>query len=416
MTPRKKKFIFRKKKGTALLFAIITVPLILILAVSFIGPISSSYQAATADQKRLLASAVADNLFEQALLETKDLPIGSNAEGILQPTDIGYGEASGKWWVLGQPETDTEHQIGNKYYVPSLGTGDAGGDYCSSANPVYDDETLGNALVSLTINPNTDLGGDPAEWPCNWGKIKEGESVVIPLYSIDENGDVMNPTQLGLTDFELRIRSACNPDVAPSDLNGKFEHAYDGEICNSTERYTVAGDPATGTKTVIVLWEISGEELDESGVSTGRNIVLGPLVKGLLINTNITVNNINTYTNINKNITHTTKTMVQLDTCDWETIGPNLLDSDTCPTNSKINKPVLKFMVIHSLKDTSIPTSKKIPYLEYQFRSTAISGTPPISNSSKIVKVEVMVDGGYSETIEKTIALPKPITGFVIQQ
>ena len=73
-------------------------------------------------------------------------------------------------------------------------------------------------------------------------------------------------------------------------------------------------------------------------------------------------------------------------------------------------------MLIHSLKDSSYSPAKKIPYLEYQFRSTAISDTPPISNSSKIVKVEVMVDGGYSETIEKTIALPKPITGFVIQQ
>jgi len=77
----------------------------------------------------------------------------------------------------------------------------------------------------------------------------------------------------------------------------------------------------------------------------------------------------------------------------------------------------LNLMVIHSLKDENYNPSKKVPYLEYQFRTSASgSGTPPVANSAKIVKVEVMVDGGYTETIEKTVGLPKPVTGFVIQQ
>jgi len=77
----------------------------------------------------------------------------------------------------------------------------------------------------------------------------------------------------------------------------------------------------------------------------------------------------------------------------------------------------LNLMVVHSLKVVDTDPPQKVPYLEYQFRTSASgTGTPPVSNSAKIVKVEVMVDGGYTETIEKTIGLQKPVTGFVIQQ
>jgi hypothetical protein len=77
-------------------------------------------------------------------------------------------------------------------------------------------------------------------------------------------------------------------------------------------------------------------------------------------------------------------------------------------------KPNLQLLVIHTLKDTS---DNKIPYIEYQFKAPIDLATDsPISSTSKVVKIDVMIDGGYSESFERNIALPKPVSGFVIQQ
>ncbi|MBN1494117.1 hypothetical protein JW911_00055 [Candidatus Peregrinibacteria bacterium] len=388
--------LLRTNKGTALIIAVIFIPLLLILSLAFIGPITSSYRAAAADQKRILAQAVAENLYEQAMFETKDLPIGANAQGELQPTDIGYGEAWGRWWVFGQPETDKEHLIDGKYYVPSVGTGDAGGDYCSSANPVYDSNTLKAALAGLDLATN--LLSDPADWPCNWGKLKEGQSTEIPLYSYDENGKIHNP---GNINFELRVRAACNP----SSMTDR-EDAYTGQICGKSERYVLGGEDEIPGETVIVLWEISGKEGDEDG----KDIYLSGY------NAGISNPSINSYFNVrainNYNISCSPNTLCQTSKVKDQDGNYFYSVSYYMPT---LYKPTLRLMVIHTLREEI--TGSKVPYVEYQFRTDAPpTGTPPIANSSKIVKIEVMVDGGYSQTLERTIALPKPITGFVIEQ
>jgi hypothetical protein len=45
-----------------------------------------------------------------------------------------------------------------------------------------------------------------------------------------------------------------------------------------------------------------------------------------------------------------------------------------------------------------------------------MGGESAVANTSRVVRVEVMVDGGVTEEIEKVIKLPKQGAGFVIQQ
>ena len=79
-----------------------------------------------------------------------------------------------------------------------------------------------------------------------------------------------------------------------------------------------------------------------------------------------------------------------------------------------LHKPVLRIIPVHTLKNASDET---VPYLEYQFKARINSSLDkPVSNTSKVVHVEVMIDGGYSETIEKSVDIAKSVSGFVIQQ
>ena len=60
----------------ALVMAMVLMPIILVISISFIDPIIRSYRASAVDQKTLLAKAVAENMVEEALLKSKDLGVG----------------------------------------------------------------------------------------------------------------------------------------------------------------------------------------------------------------------------------------------------------------------------------------------------------------------------------------------------
>ncbi|MCK4823368.1 hypothetical protein KA005_46880, partial [bacterium] len=103
-------------------------------------------------------------------------------------------------------------------------------------------------------------------------------------------------------------------------------------------------------------------------------------------------------------------------TCADDLIGSHLVNTDICPDTQNINRPYLNLLVVHTLREDGTP-DRTIPYLEYQFKARLDTPSEaPISSTSKVVRVDVMVNGGYSETLEKTIALPKPVSGFVISQ
>ena len=394
----------------ALVMTMILVPILLGLGASFVDPIMRSYKSAASDQKTVLAKNVAENLFELALEDTRNLGVGDDDKGKVE-INHDYGSGTGKWWVFGSPELDDEHTIeeaGVRWYtIPAAGSGNAGGDYCSTSDPAVTDGEVDLKLTELGVNadpgnPVVTLGDDPFEWPCHWNKLYEGQTVSIPLY-VDELGEIWNPEKLGLNEFELRIRAACDPDVTSGD-----NEIYKNEICNTegAERYELEGPPLT----IMVLWEIVAEEIDSSNNPTSRSIVLSPHVDVIpIFDSNIKIMNINNYQTFS--LSGTSKT-TDNDGCRLKIISDHLNENYIPCSHLDINKPVLNFTLIHTLVDID----GEIPYLEYQFRTPVIEPNPSIASNEKLIRTEVMLDGGYSETIEKSIDLTKPVTGFVIQQ
>ena len=407
----KNSLLLRKRRGVTMVMMLILVPIIMLIAVSYIEPIIRSYRAGVNDQKTLLAKSVANSMFEVALWESRGGGTGDVTHNAEWPApavhEFDFGDAEVTWSVFGTPEVDNEHLIdidddgtGDWYTIPSPGSGDAGGTYCSTNEPVVNVTMLENVLDVLGFTG--DPIADPFNWPCHWNKIREGENVSIPLYT-DDGTTVLNPVDLGLTEFDLRIRAACDPEALADDPE-EFDH----EICGDGERYYVKGDSnqffTDLQDTVIVLWEIVGKDGDE----TGDQVILSGFDQG-----NFTFNSFFRAAVINDPVNPTNQVnhpLMQGSKAQDNNGGDNTINFYL----NTLYKPTLNLQVIHTLKDDSDNT---IPYLEYQFKAPInLSSDLPVSNTSKVVRVDVMVDGGYSETLEKTIALPKPISGFVISQ
>lgn len=413
-----------------MIIMLILVPILLAIGVSYVDPIVRSFRAVVNDQKTLLAKSVADSMFEIALWESRGSGTGGVSEGCLcssgscdpviqaddcaEGVDFGFGTAIGTWRVIGSPELDETHLIDGEYTVPAPGSGDAGGDYCSTADPVVSVEMLGAALTDLGISDT--VMDDVLDWPCHWNKIKEGQAVAIPLYT-EENGVVHNPgfsvdestgavgqDGLGLTDFQLRYRNPCNP--------ASSEKGY--EICENNARYQLRWFEPDFQATVILLWNITGEGINQSGSLNVKNVLFEPTnfsIGFITVNENISVEKINYFYSKNPQYWITPATKVNFED------AKDLASQDLANYLSIIHKPTLNLLAIHTLEHGEPPLNVKIPYLEYQFKAPIDLATQsPISSTSKVVRVEVMVDGGYSETLERTIALPKPVSGFVIQQ
>ncbi|MBA4336424.1 hypothetical protein C0416_01445 [bacterium] len=386
-------------KGMAMVMMLILVPILMFLAMSFVDPIVRSFRSAVNDQKTLLAKNVADSMFEVALWDSRGAGVGENKknEGYPDPIikEYDFGTATVRWSVMATPDTSPEKLIDDQYTIPSPGSGTAGDDYCSTSEPVVDDEpggSLEEALAELEI-ARSNLGGDfytAFDWPCNWNKLREGESIVIPLYTEDENG-VYHPFENpGVNDFTLTVRPACDPSKATS-----RDNEYENQICKDNERYDLVGDQETGNLTVIVLWEITGK-LDENG----ETVYLTHKDDGTLFDpkTTLDVEAIN----FQNPLTQNSKAKKPIDN-DEKSIE-NFL--------STLYKPELKLLVVHTLRDNY----GVVPYLEYQFSSTYNTASTPISSTSKVVHVEVMIDGGYSTSIDKIVGIAKSVSGFVIQQ
>lgn len=365
---------------------------------SFVDPIVRSFRSAVNDQKTLLAKNVADSMFEFALWESRESGVGENVKNKNWPKpitrDYDFGTATIRWSVMGTPEVDENSLIDGKYTIPSPGSGTAGDDYCSTNEPVVSTETLKIALLDLEIDGD-DLGGfyDAFSWPCNWNKLREGESLVIPLYTENADGSVNNPVDLGLDDFELRIRPACDPEKVGRD------DGYENEICSDGERYVLKGDLGDD-QTVIILWEITAKQGDKNG----ENVVITHHYQGDWFNDSaFTVQVLNGSQPFFESLKQSSKG-VKNDGNEPQ-IGSDL---------QTLYKPTLRIITVHTLRDTA---DRIVPYLEYQFKAPInLSTDAPVSNTSKVVHVEVMIDGGYSETIEKTVGIAKSVSGFVIQQ
>lgn len=304
---------------------------------------------------------------------------------------------------MGSPEITEENAEsrlihGSDYTIPAPGSGTAGGDYCSTLEPIVTEAMLTNFLSDTLDFSQTDIDNLGAfynafSWPCHWNKLHEGESITIPLYTENADGSVNHPFEIaGVNNFTLKIRAACDPE---QEVDREDEHT--NEICNDNKRYDLVGDnPGEGVDTVIVLWEITGKQGDENG----ETVYLTHYKSSDIFtpSTTLDVETINLQTPLTED-----STAVKPTDDDRGSIESFL---------STLYKPELKLLVVHTLNDTT----GVVPYLEYQFSSTYNPSSTPVSNTSKVVHVEVMVDGGYSTVIDKVVDIAKSVSGFVIQQ
>ncbi|MBU1992163.1 pilus assembly PilX N-terminal domain-containing protein, partial [Patescibacteria group bacterium] len=133
-------------------------------------------------------------------------------------------------------------------------------DVVSSKDTENTDKNSGlDDYLPAIMGPNGEYS-NAADLPCNWNKIKFGDTVNIPLYGLSESGE---PVPLKLDNFILRVRTPC---VAECDGSCKKPP----EFCE--ERYKLGSvfDSGQGTfpenilKDVVITWAI--ENGDCSGV------------------------------------------------------------------------------------------------------------------------------------------------------
>jgi len=244
--------------------------------------------------------------------------------------------------------------------------------------PFYSDITSGFDDVILS-------------WPCHWNKLHEGEVVEIPLYVESDDGDtngdgILDPDELGLDEFYVRIRPACNPLTA----------LRNPEICDDVDRYLLFSDPYDANsyqsmekEDTIVSWNITGTD-----INNGDNILIeSASIESVPIEdershiaprriNNLSSNPYSDYIVLHQN----SKTKGKIG--DTVYSNPPFNISLYLPN---LHKSVLSLSGIYLLKNGQ---DQNIPYLEYQVLIPCDGGTcvSAVGDVGKIIKVEAEID------------------------
>lgn len=266
---------------------------------------------------------------------------------------------------------------GTYFYTPIFGTGTAGNsEECSILD--YIDPSDGSLL--------TGLPSDFVDDPCNWNKLMAGETVTIPLFdTVDSDdtgtlGDLLNPTELGLTGWDLKIRTPCNDETMDSDCT-RYMLNEDGEV--------------TGEGDTVILWQLIGED------SAGNEVSLIP-EDGKYTDRRTHVETREARTDNDEvyesliNDAQTSGDFVAL-SADTTTRYERILnfckgDLDNDGTiETTLSNLYLQLNIVSTLRDT---LDGPIPYLEWQLQS--LSTDPFASNETSFV------GQGYTQSVSNT--------------
>lgn len=272
-----------------------------------------------------------------------------------------------------------QRAYGGYFYTPLFGTGTAGNsEDCSVLD--YIDPSDGSVLTGLP----TDFVDDP----CNWNKLMVGESVTIPLFdTVDSDdfgslGDILTPTDLGLTGWDLRVRTPCNDETMDSDC-GRYELNEDGEI--------------TGEGDTVIFWQLVGED------TAGNEVSLIPvddmdLDRTSRIETRAALEeNTEVYESLINDAYLTSEDFVILSANSSDAGNEQILnfcggDLDNDGTDETVLTSLyLQLNIVTPLKDTS---DGAIPYLEWQLQT--LSSEPFADNKTSFV------GQGYAQGLANT--------------
>jgi len=404
---------FQTKSGVSMLISLGLVFVIMFFSLIVGNVVVSSIRQSSNVNRSTEAYYAAEGALEKGLLENYKQGAGYTS-GV---EDAGYTGVDATYEIQGQVPKDI--QIGNEYILPAPGTGTVGKN-CNPLDPVID------GSFAYTYN---DINGDPVstdadaiDHPCNWNKVKFGETVTIPLYSTDESGTVTNPGT-DLTSLKLKLRTACDygnemcPPAYRPDLNG-----FEGEEffkCENPFKQTRCGD-------VIVSWQINSTNItgDKTYTLVANDAVFEPEKRKETWNTELYESKINdakdgmaSYHGQNcGNFCVLAENMSGKDliTDSLGSIIDFLLNTGNFARSGtdQINKPVFKFSVINSLKDETY--NDTIPYLEYQLVTNSSLSTPP-ADTAQTIKAE-----GISGTFKQVLEVRQPhgtgLPEYVVQQ
>ncbi len=337
----------------------------------------------------------------------------------------GCNTVKANYKIQGQVPLDKKYSDG--YGIPTPGTGTAGTN-CDPLNPVVS----GNFYYPPN-NPGPNTSFPAQDHPCNWNRIKAGETVNIPLYvttqdpasncPVDPDNSaykICNPADLGLNSLILKLRTPCG--------NGE-------EMCQPIGRYkldTANGDPKVNFNDTVVDWQIVGKSLDGQSSYVMNPIrkynesscwdILGNLGRCEPINSEIYEALINTKNNVLAiDTSNNGEGGEDINNSAVQDFILNFLNNQSSwsigsllrPTSSKaIMKPILSFSVIHSLDE--LGTSAPVPFLEYQLISNVAPGILPTN------VVQTIIAEGNSGSFKQVLEVKKGQEGglleFVIQQ
>jgi len=417
-----------KKKGVSLLIALGLIGVITFSSLILTNVTVTSIRQSANANRSAEAYYAAEGGLEMGLLENSKH--GSGYSATLTPKNYGGGVSTAAVTIQGQVPMDVRYtspsSYANMYGAPTPGTGNVGAG-CDPLKALRSDgfwysPTKTPHYVAGTNQPDSTYTInvlEAADHPCNWNRIKVGESVSIPLYytTTDVNlGCPVDPSNSGsyvcnlvtsqsLDSFVLRVRTPCiNKD----------------EMCLFSGRYdfdTSYIDPVYGSNEPIMSWQITG--VDQA---TQASLVLGPKIVIISEFLKPASSIISEYKLLSSKSTGFTVLEISnsgnngtdLNKCSDNILNFLLNQSSTCDWNLplSIQKPTLKLSIIQSMKSASPPET--IPYLEYQLLSSLALSTPPADTSQTITSE------GLSGEFKWTLEVKKPQGGglleYVIQQ
>lgn len=377
-------------KALSLIFAIVLMTITLVIGSSMVNRSiraklrsidifrsTQAYYAGRSGLEKAFAEAKENGIGHEKIVAIESELSDTNDDGIDDvATDYQIFSRAKRldWWNPSEPDDCDSN--GNECYIPIPGTGTAG-----QGCDFEDGETQ---------NWDTDAYDE-----CNWNKIHEGETIVVPLFYEDKQGTecldgFCDPSDTLLNMLKVRIRTPLDPD---------------GDT--SAPRYQLDDSPDD----VVVHWELSGR-CDSDGdptdlescylIPTEGKAAKPPFDPGYPESL-IQESEINEASN-NNEVLNGVDYGINQDGDPTIILEEFLLDSSMIES-------YLKLVVINELLDLN---SNPIPYLEYQ-----IIVDQTISDNKFVYTSNGKTDGRLGRYIQHLKATQNignaPIINFVFQ-
>jgi hypothetical protein len=420
---------FRKgfRSGVSLIISIVLVSIVLLFAMAVSNLVVNSLRSSANVNRANEAFYAAEGALESGLMANQQQGAGyTTGDNPVLYDNCQTGQQcptvpTARVKIQGQ--VPVSKMIDNQFIIPTPGTGTSGQDcnplkavltpFSYSYNPMNDPHYTG--AVTVEDVPALDH-------PCNWNKIKVGETIAIPLYVTTTSADanctayppdqtvtyVCNPTNLGLSALKIKIRTPCS--------NGAdmCESMYRFDLNTTPDQTQFKGDDP------IVSWQIVGTDATGSESYTLQPRIdyeINPIPRWPPLSSVIAESKINSAKTLSDfMVINEMKTGIENDNSTFNskfgTIKNFLMNLGTWSSRT-IMKPVLKMTVIHSLESS---TRNQVPYLEYQIVMN-VSANPPATpaDSAQTITAE-----GLSGTFKQVLEVKQPqetgLLEYVIQQ